>query len=282
VTLARAAAARRTGFLAEVAKLPAFVRRDFLEAWSYRAAYLADAVGLALQAVIFFYISKLVDPDVLPTYGSSQVTYLEYVMIGIAITMVIGLGLFRAGAAFRNEQLMGTLEVLLMTPTASWTIQLGSVLYNLVYVPLRTAIFFVVIALTLDVHYDAHGVLPAAATLALFVPFVWGLGILYAAATLTFRKASGGIIVTLLTITSGAYFPLTLFPHWVSSAANLNPMAVAIDTIRESLLGDAGWSDVAGALFVLAPASFATRTLGIVGFRLALARERRKGTLGVY
>jgi hypothetical protein len=59
-------------------------------------------------------------------------------------------------------------------------------------------------------------------------------------------------------------------------------MTLAIEAMRESLLGDGGWSDVSTALLVLAPSSLATLALGIVAFRAALLRERRRGTLGLY
>ena len=274
--------ARARGVAVELAKISAFLRRDFLQAWSYRAAFVTDAVGLALQTALFFYISKIVDPDVLPTFGGSRVSYLEYVVVGIAMTMLIALGIFRAAAAFRNEQLMGTLEVLLMTPTAPWTIQIGSIVYDLVYIPLRTGLFFVVVALATEVSFDGAGLLPAAVILLAFLPFVWGIGIVYAASSLTFKQTGGGIAITLLTFTSGAYFPLELFPDWLGAVAEANPMAVAIDAMREALLGTAGWSGVGGALLVLVPASLLTLALGIGSFRLALRRERRRGTLGIY
>ncbi len=273
---------RAQGVAAEFAKISAFLRRDFLQAWSYRAAFVTDAVGLALQTALFFYISKIVDPNVLPTFGGSRVSYLEYVVVGIAMTMLIALGIFRAAAAFRNEQLMGTLEVLLMTPTAPWTIQIGSIVYDLVYIPLRTGLFFVVVALATEVSFDGAGLLPAAVILLAFLPFVWGIGIVYAASSLTFKQTGGGIAITLLTFTSGAYFPLELFPDWLGAVAEVNPMAVAIDAMRETLLGTAGWSGVSGALLVLVPASLLTLALGIGSFRLALRRERRRGTLGIY
>jgi ABC-2 type transport system permease protein len=276
-------AGRLSPVLSETAKLTAFLRRDFLEAWSYRAAFLTDAINLALQALLFFYIGRIVDPSALPTFGGEQVSYFEFVLVGIAVSMVVGVGLFRAAAAFRNEQLMGTLEVLLMTPTTAATIQLGSVVYDVVYVPLRTGLFFVAVALTAEVEINTGGMLPALVTLVFFIPFVWGLGILYAASTVTFKViGGGGFVVSILTITSGAYFPLSVFPEWLQTLSELNPMTLAIEAMRESLLGDGGWSDVSTALLVLAPSSLATLALGIVAFRAALLRERRRGTLGLY
>jgi ABC-2 type transport system permease protein len=282
MTTIPAQAGRLSTVLSEAAKLPAFLRRDFLEAWSYRTAFIADAVNLALQALLFFYVGRLVDPATLPTFGGGRVTYFEFVVVGIAISMVVGVGLFRAAAAFRKEQLMGTLEVLLMTPTSPATIQFGSVIYDLVYVPLRTLLFFLAVTLAADVEINANGILPAVVTLLCFIPFVWGLGILYAASTVTFKVAGGGFVVSILTLTSGAYFPLSVLPDWVQTLAELNPMTLAVNAMRETLLGDGGWAEAGSALLVLAPASLVTLALGIVAFRAALLRERRRGTLGLY
>lgn len=266
----------------ELGKLSAFLRRDFLEAWSYRLAFITDALNMALQALLFFYIGRIVDPSALPSYGGGQISYFEFVLVGIAISMVVGVGMFRAAAAFRNEQLMGTLEVLLMTPTSSATIQIGSVAYDLLYVPLRTGLFFLAVTLAADVDINVGGILPAVTTLLFFIPFVWGLGILYAASTVTFKVAGGGFVVSILTITSGAFFPLSVLPKWLANLSELNPMTLAVNAMRETLLGDGGWSDIANSLVVLAPASLLTLGIGVLAFRAALLRERRRGTLGLY
>ncbi len=267
---------------AEASKLLAFLRRDFLEALSYRTAFITDAVNMALQALLFFFIGKLVNPAVLPEFDGARVSYFEFVIVGIAISMTVGVGMFRAAAAFRQEQVQGTLEVLLMTPTAPATIQLGSVVYDVMYVPLRTGLFFTAVALSGHVDINAGGVLPALVTLLAFVPFVWGLGILYAGWTLTFKVTGGGILLTVLTLTSGAYFPLQLLPDWIGVLADVNPMSLVTETMREALLGDGGWSDVGSALLVLVPAGLLTLLAGIAGFRAAVLRERRRGSLGTY
>jgi ABC-2 type transport system permease protein len=268
--------------LGEAAKLPAFARRNLLEAWSYRVAFFWDIVALVFQAITFYYIGQIVSPSALPTYGDKQVSYLEFVAVGIVVSLFLSLALVRAAAAFRDEQLTGTLEMLLMTPTAPTTIQLGLVFYDLLYLPIRTAVFFAIIMIGLDVRFEAGGVLPAAVVLVLFVPFVWGLGIILSALTITFKKGGAAVLGSVLVLLSGAYFPITLFPSWLSRLATLNPMTAAIDALRETLLGGAGWSAVADASAVLVPGAILTLTLGVIAFRLAARRERRRGTLGLY
>jgi ABC-2 type transport system permease protein len=282
---AHAATGWRTGSLwGEIAKLPAFLRRDLLVAWSYRMAFFSDFVNLGAQMLLFFYIGKLVPPASLPTYGGVQATYLEFVTLGVVINVFVQVALTRIADALRQEQLMGTLESLLVTPTATATLQLGSAVFDLVYMPLRTAIFLGFMVLFAGVGLEASGVLPAALILLAFIPFVWGIGIASAAGILTFKRGSGAMTLgaLLLGLTSGAFFPLTLLPGFVQTIAEYNPLAIAIEALREALLGGTGWDGVAGDVLLLVPLSCLALVAGSMLFRLALRRERRRGTLGLY
>jgi ABC-2 type transport system permease protein len=268
----------------ELAKVPAFMRRDLLVAWSYRLSFFTDAIGLVIGAFMFYFVGLMVDPSVLPSFGGTRASYMEFVVVGIALGTFIALGLGRVAGALQGEQLMGTLESLLMTPTATATIQLGSVVYDLVYIPIRTGLFLLVIAIGFGLDFEASGVLPAALLLLLFIPFVWGLGAASAAATLTFRRGGGviGFGVTVLVLGSGAFFPLTLLPDWVTTLAEVNPMALAIDGMRQALIGGAGFADVARDALMLAVMAGASLAVGMFLFRRAQQRERRRGTLGLY
>lgn len=270
--------------LDELAKLPAFLRRDLLVAWSYRLAFVSEWGGLVLQAFMFYFVSKLVSPAAIPSYGGTPVTYMEFVAVGIAMTAFVQLALSRVGSGLRGEQVYGTLESLLATPTATMTIQLGTVFYDLLYIPLRTALFLGLAALAFGLHFDGDGILPALVVLLAFIPFVWGLGVANAGFILTFRRGGGvsGFAVMVMTIFSGAFFPLDVLPGWARTAAELNPIAVAIEGMREPLLGGAGWEGVGSDLLVLLPLSAVSLAVGIVAFRLALRREKRRGSLGLY
>jgi ABC-2 type transport system permease protein len=273
-----------TALAGELRKLPAFVRRDFLVAWSYRLPFVGDWIGLALQAFMFYFVGLMVDPSKLPSFGGEPTTYMEFVAVGIAISAFITLALARVAVGMQQEQFAGTLESLLMTPTSPATVQLGSVVYDLIYIPVRTAVFLVVISLAFGLDFYASGLLPALVVLLAFIPFVWGLGVASAGATLTFRRGSGivGLGTTVLVLFSGAYYPLDVLPTWVASLAELNPITIAVDGMREPLLGGTGWEGVGRAVAILLPLAAVSLALGAVAFRAALRRERRQGTLGLY
>jgi ABC-2 type transport system permease protein len=268
----------------ELAKLPAFMRRDLLSLISYRTGFASDWIGLAFQIFLLHFVGKLVDSQRLPTYAGQHVTYLEFAAVGIAMGMFVHIGLNRVATAIRMEQMVGTLESVLVTPTAPGTIQLGSAMFDVVYVPLRTAVFLGVVAAGFGLHFSSGGIAPAAVVLLAFAPVVWGLGLISAAGILTFRRGAGivGIGGPLLTLSAGAYFPLSLLPAWLVTAANLNPLAIALNSMRRAVLGNAGWTVVPHALAVLLPTGIVALVVGAFAFRIALARERRLGTLGLY
>lgn len=267
----------------ELRKLAAFFRRDLLVTFSYRLALVRDWVNLLVQVAVLGFVGRLIPSSALPTFGGGAVTYLEFVTVGIAVGSFVQLGMQRVSSGVRSEQLMGTLEAILATPTNLLTIQVGWVVYDVVYVPLRTLVFLGAMGLFAGVHLAPQGVLPALVVLAAFIPFVWGLGVLSAAGTMTFRRGAGvGLVATLLTISSGAYFPLTVLPGWLRAVAAWNPIALAVDAMRHALLGSGGWDEAARAVTALVPAAIATLLLGILAFRVALRRERRRGTVGLY
>ena len=271
------------GIRTEVAKLPAFGRRDLLVTLSYRATFVGDVVGLAVQAFMFNFIGELVDPAKLPSFGGAS-GYLAFVAIGIAVGEFIQLGLNRVVDGVRTEQLIGTLEPVFASPTSPVTVQLGMVMFDLVYVPVRTTVFLVIVSLLFDVHFELSQLGPALAVLIAFIPFVWGIGVVTAAAVMTFRRGANvvGLGAIVIAAGSGAYFPLDVLPGWLETIVAHNPVAIAMTGIREALLGGAGWGEALPRVFVLIPMSAAALIAGFVAFGWALGRERRLGTLGQY
>lgn len=268
----------------EARKLPAFVRRDFATAWSYRMSFATDVLNVAGQALVFYFVSQMVDPAKLPTFQGTEVTYLEFAAVGMIIGAFVYFGLQNVAAAVRNEQLLGTLESLLVTPTSPSTVQLGSVAFLFLWIPLRIALLVGALAWAFGLDFEPSGVLPALLLLLVFMPFVWGLGIVSAAVILTFKRGAGlvGIGALFLAFVSGLYFPIELLPGPLAEIAAQNPIAMAVQGMRDSLLGGAAWSEIAPTVLVLAPLAIGTLFVGLLAFELALSRERNRGSLGLY
>lgn len=268
----------------DLRKLPAFFRRDLLVLLSYKLAFFSDWINLAFEVAILFFVGRLIDPAVLPRFGDVQPTYVEFAAVGIAIGSVLQANLARAMSAVRSEQLMGTLEMVLLTPTAPTTVLLGAVVYDLVYVPIRSVIFLTALTILTDVRFSLGGLVPVIVILLTFVPFLWGLSLVGAAGMLTFRRGAGiaGLTAAVLVVTSGSFFPVSVLPEWLQLIARLNPITIAVDGVRAALLGEAGWGDAWRTAVAIVPFAAVSLLVGILAIRAALWRERRRGTLGIY
>jgi hypothetical protein len=73
-----------------------------------------------------------------------------------------------------------------------------------------------------------------------------------------------------------------LLPGWAQTLAEGNPIAIVLDGLRGLLLGGEEWQSILPDLALLAPISAASLALGILAFRVALRRERGRGTIGFY
>ena len=166
----------------------------------------------------------------MPEFDGTRASYVEFVVIGLCLNMTVLLLLHELSRALRNEQLTGTLESLLVTPTGIGTVQLGSTLFNLLYVPLRLGLFLAVIAIVFGLDLHADGILPASVLTLEFLPFLWGIGLIAAGAVLRFRRGAGaiGTGVAVVGLASGAFFPLSVLPSWLAHLDAYNPLAIVL------------------------------------------------------
>ena len=271
-------------FVGELWKLPAFVRRDALIAWSYRTAFFSEIGSAIFQVGIFYFLSFLVDPARMPRVGQTRADYMGFIAVGLSVALVYQLGVARLLSGVRTEQLMGTFESLLTTPTAPTTIQVGMVAYDMLRIPLRAGLLLGIAAVIFRVDLNWPGIGQALVIAFAFLPFAWGVAAGLTAMVITFRQATGlvGFANYALLIGSGTYFPLEMLPRWLAEPAALNPLAVALRGTRGALLASAPWQETLGQVVMILPVAVLAWTIGTIAFRIALQRERRAGTLALY
>ena len=258
-----------------------------LVAWSYRAAFFSDFANLArADAPVLLHRQARADATPCRRYGGVQATYLEFVTLGVVINVFVQVALTRIADALRQEQMIGTLEPLLVTPTATATVQLGSAVFDLVYMPLRTAVFLGVHGALRGRRARALGNTARRRDPAGLHPVRVGPRHRqrgrdpHLQARQRAQWASGAL---LLGLTSGAFFPLALLPaldrrRWPSTT---RWRSRSRRSARRSWAAPAGraWATTCA---LLVPLSTLALLAGSLAFRLALRRERRRGTLGLY
>ena len=132
--------------------------------------------------------------------------------------------------------MIGTLEAVLTSPISPGTVQVGSVVFDLAFIPLRLGALLIAVAFAFGAGFEASGLLPSLTVMVAFLPFRWGLGLLTGAVIVTFPLMlvayfQWGFGTEWLWI-MGAYFIIQgfdaniLVPLLYSEVVDLHPIAI--------------------------------------------------------
>ena len=127
----------------------AFLKRDLSLAISYRLSFLLQLLSILFSVSTFYFLSLLFGNALLPQLDKYGGDYFSFVLIGLAFLGYVGLSLSNFSASIREGQMMGTLEIMLLSPTRLSAILISSSLWSyllttvnvLVYITLGTLLF---------------------------------------------------------------------------------------------------------------------------------------------
>jgi ABC-2 type transport system permease protein len=261
------------------AVVAAFARRDFELAQSYRLAVAFDISWGLLDLIVYFFISRIVVPGDADLGGAPS--YFAFAAAGIVMSLVVTATSSEIAFRLRDEQLTGTLEILCAQPVRVVDLAIGLTSFPLAFAVSRAAVYLVVAELALNLgaaDADWPGVIAMLITAG--VAFA-SIGILAAAATIAFKRATSvaSTVVFGMTLVSGALFPIAVMPGWLQAIGKAMPTWFAFEGLRSALFEGSGWSDDAIALLVF---STIATPLAIWLLSAALSHARRRGTMSQY
>ncbi|HEY1450570.1 MAG TPA: ABC transporter permease [Solirubrobacteraceae bacterium] len=255
------------------------VRRDLGIYLSYRVRLVSQLMTALFSLTLFYYVSRLVHVSGF----RSPASYFGFVVVGISMVSVM-YSCFSIPELVRQELIAGTFDRLLLSPFGAVRGVLAMSLFPLLYA-------FVLAALTLALGCLLFGLelhwatvpwsLPVMAlALCAFVPF----GLLLAALTVVIKQGNVGTswLIALLSIIGGLYFPVTLLPNWLQSAAHLQPFTAATNLLRHLLLDSPLGESTAVALGKLALFAVVLVPLSIYVLATAIRFGQRRGTIIEY
>jgi ABC-2 type transport system permease protein len=261
----------------------AFIRRDFLIEVSYRTSFILQAFGIFFSVLIWYFVSRVVQAHP-ATSGLEGVDYFAYVLLGLALLHYLSSALMSFGSKVRGEQMTGTLEAMLLTPTSIGTIVLGSSLWDFLLTSIKVVVYLAVGRLFFGVVIHLESLLPALLVVALTVLAFSGIGILSAAFVLylkrgdpiTYLVASGSALV------GGVFYPPENMPEWLGVWSRLLPITYALRALRRALLRGSRFSELLPDIQALLLFVAVLLPFGILAFRFAVRRARQEGSLVQY
>ena len=280
-TVSRAPAA--SGLSAGLAKVGAIFRRDAVVALSYPGNFALQWLGIVVEVVIAWYISRLVpaSPKFSAT-GAVAVGYFQYIAINSAFVRFQAAALNSFAESIRDAQLTGTLEIVLATPTRLTTLVLSSAAWSFTYTTLQTAVFLA-IAVLFGLNLSHVDYVTTLVFLALTVAAVSPLGVLAAALSMVIKKT--GPIEWLSTSSAalfgGVYLPLRFLPGWLQVIGWMLPITHALNGLRAAVAG-VPLRDAASDAIWLLVASLVLMPFSLWVFAKAVRKARVDGTLSMY
>jgi ABC-2 type transport system permease protein len=257
----------------------AVMRRDLHVYLSYRTRLVSQVLTAVFSLTLFYYVSRLVHVS---GFGSHD-AYFGFVVVGIALVGVL-YSCFSIPELVRQELIAGTFDRLLLSPFGAIRSVLAMTLFPMVF-------SFVLAAITLGLGCVMFGLQLHWSTVPLAIPVMLlvllaflPFGVLFAALTVVVKQGSVGTswVIALLSIIGGLYFPVSLLPHWLQTAAKLQPFTAATDLLRHLLvnssLGESPKTSLlklAGFVLVLLPGS-------ILVLARAIRFGQRRGTIIEY
>jgi ABC-2 type transport system permease protein len=262
---------------------PAFVRRDFLLARSYRLQFVLQLGGMFLTLMSFLFLARIVPGSQasLRPYGGD---YFTFVLIGTGVASFFITGLTSFADAVGREQATGTLEALLVTPNDSRLLLAGGALWPFYFSAGQVAIYLTAGVILFGAHLSPSNLLLVAAMMAVSVLAFSALGLLAAAVLVQTKR--GVLLVGMFGATfamlGGVLYPVSVLPGWLQLIARLLPMTYGLDGVRLSLLPAPNLTQI--ALDALALVGFAVVLLptALLLFGWSIDRARKQGSLGHY
>ncbi len=270
-------------------KIWAFIKRDFLTEVSYRAAFVIQFSGIVFSILIWFFISRIVPPGIAELHGYD---YFPWVLIGIAFTSYLNTALNSFARKIRSEQLTGTLEAMLVTPTRTPIVIFASSAWDFVFSSLRVVAYLFIGAFFFGISIHLSSLLPFIIVLILTILSFSGIGILSASFILYFKKGDpiNFFITSVMTLLGGAIFPVEIMPRYLPDyigpfmmkLSYFLPITYSLRAIREALLKGASLEMLGGEILALVLFALIIVPLSLLAARFAIRKAKEEGSLIQY
>ncbi len=272
-------------FRAVFQKLYVFVVIRGFDVWiSYKTQVVFTVLGWLLPVFSYYFIGVMYKNAVAPSLAAYGGSYVSFMVVGVAFQGYVSSAFTTLASRIRNEQLMGTLEYVLMSPTrlssflfynAAWAFLLNSINAALI---LGVGVGF------LGVHFVRVDLLGVVAALILAILSNMGLGMASAGIIMVTKQGDpiSFLFNAISNLLSGVFFPISVLPTWLRFFSYLLPLTWSLEAIRYSLLQGYTLAQLMPYLEILSLFTVITVPFGLALFAWGFKRARIEGSISQY
>lgn len=261
----------------------AFLKRDFLIATSYRTAFAMQLASIWLGVPFIFFISKFLGHSGNDALREFNNNYFAFLLVGVALTDYLTVSLSTFNTSIRENQMMGTLEIIMLSPTSVASLVICSSLWGFCFTTMRFGMY-VLGGLAFGMDIGNANLFSGVVVLLLSIVSFSSIGILIASMTLVIKRGEGFNVAVsgLSVVLGGVVFPTKTLPHWLEMAGKFLPFTHSLQAMRQAMLQGASLAEMLPSLSVLCLFAFVLAPLSLMLFRVALHHTKVRGSLSTY
>lgn len=265
-------------------KMFAFIKRDFLIYRSYKVMVILNWGGIVTTTLTFYFISRLFGKIINPYMANYSTEYFPFVIIGIAFSTYLYTALSSFSDNLRTEQMTGTLEMLLLTPTRIREVIIGMSLWDFVFASSRVFGYILIGVFFLGLDINRINILASIIVLIITVVSFSAMGIISASIIMLLKKGApiSWFVSTFSSLFGGTYFPIEVLPAPLRCVSYILPITYSLRSLRYTILKGYSLWDIRGDLLVLIIYSAILVPVSILTFKAALRQTKINGSLSHY
>jgi len=263
--------------------LAATFMRDMWTATSYRIGFALSIGGSLVSILSVFFLGRAFGDNLassLQNYGGS---YFAFAVVGVAFSNLMALGLSGISSTIREGQLMGTLELMLLSPNRLWVLLTGASLWNH-FMAVATLVIYVLVGVALGMDLGHADVPMTLLALVLAVVAFNALGLFAASVVIVIKQGNPvSLLVGMASVLlAGVFYPVSVLPGWLQALGQLLPLTHALELVRRAALGGEGIATLWGPLLALVGLTAVLLPAGLLACSKAIQIAQTDGSLSQY
>jgi len=262
----------------------AFIKRDFLLTISYKALFLSQISAVIFWAAIFYYVGDVFKGVSAAALGPYKGNYFAFLLIGVAFTDYLTVSLASFTNSIQESQLMGTLEILLLSPCRYSTLLISSSLWPSLFTSLRFLLYLLFGTLIFGLDIGNANPLAAVVIMLLSILCFSSIGIMVSSVTLVFKRGVpvNYLIGGVFSFLGGVAFPSEVLPPWLVRISSYIPLTHSLTAMRRALLDGYGVTQLLPEIGALALFAVVFIPIGLYLVHLAVRRIKTVGNVSHY
>ena len=202
-----------------------------------------------MQPLLFLFVLGTGLSSLFSGTSASNVNVRTFLFPGVLTLAVLFTAVFSAGSIVWDRE-FGFLREMLVAPVGRWAIVVGKCIGGATVATFQGLVLLALAGLV-GVPYNPIMIVLVVAELMLIALMITAFGVMVAARIKTFQAfmAMTQVLMLPMFFLSGALFPLSNLPTWLTVLTHINPLTYAVDLVRRTIFA---FIDVgpAGAQFV--------------------------------